>query len=162
MEVSPRAEHILNTRTGTLQSGFFQLDSGSAAALLVDGSRQMEVSNLGTPGAVSTHTGALSLRENKQDPTVLLFPMISPENPGSSDISDPVLVGLDVWAGSCAEGFCTALQAKLGAGNHEAKPQSKEPARQWKLTSSLLPAHLSPWTPVRGFHPEGSELAQEL
>lgn len=57
MEVSTRAEHILNTRTGTLQSRFFQLDSGSAAALLVDGSRQMEVSNLGAPGAVWTHTG---------------------------------------------------------------------------------------------------------
>lgn len=64
LEVSTRAEHILNMRTGTLQSRFFQLGSGSAAALLADGSKQMKVSNLGAPGAIWTDLGALSLRNS--------------------------------------------------------------------------------------------------
>jgi len=59
------------------------------------------------------------------------------------------------------QGLAAVLRGsvQLGAENHKANPQSEEPAGRWKLTSPPLPAHLLPWTSVRGFHPEGPDKA---
>lgn len=82
------------------------------------------MSNPGAPGIILLHLVALS---KKKIP--LIFPMISPENPGSVFVSDPTLADSPhacpvVAAGSHVEVCCTALhpQGNQGTWEFRAKP----------------------------------------